>query len=216
MGTAAPSLNTGPGWLQAVVQTDSSTLWVAVWYKPNCVAGETAPVFVAGNVMLAEFSGGATASPIDQTGTNHGTTTPVVVTAGGTDAASGELIIASSGSTFSKAGTTTTANSFNNGATATNLSNEDATSLMSHYRFSYGITTGNSGADTNSFSDTSMNLSLIEACVVSFKLAPVAFIAAHPIVRPNQAVQRASTWFKQTPWKKRSPGGALIPDLLVI
>lgn len=63
---------TGSGWVNASSGGGSHT-WAAVWCKPNCGAGESAPVFAdsAGSVFysqLAEYSGAATSSPVDQSG----------------------------------------------------------------------------------------------------------------------------------------------------
>lgn len=172
----------------------------AVWYKPNSGSGETAPQFTgfstgAISAVLAEFSGGATASPVDKTKTSGPTSSPSTATMASADVASGELLIASSVDGLSKAGTVTTSESFNNGATATDLGNNDATSTTDHYRFAYGFTTGNSSADANTHSDNSMNLSQMNLVLVSFKLASLAFIPQPPLVVPrNQAVNRASTY----------------------
>lgn len=162
----------------------------AIWYKANCGAGETAPTFTATGqnaiAQLIEFSGGSTTSPLDQTATiGGGATSPGVATAAGVDVASGQLIVTCSEDTLSTAGTATTSDTYNNGATPTNLGNNDGGSTRTHYRLSYGITTGNSSADQNSHADNSVNLTRINGVLASFKLPA----AAGPIARQFLSTQ---------------------------
>ena len=170
-GLGGAPTTTASGWNQAVVNGAE----IAIWYKANSAASETAPTFTgstsAMNAMLAEFSGGATSSPLDQTGGTLGGATPVTVTAAAADAASGELVIVAQYDDLTKAGTVTTSHTYNNGATANINANNDATSTTPHYRFSYGLTTGNSSADNCSAADNSMNLSTIRPVIASFLLA---------------------------------------------
>lgn len=150
-----------------------------LWYKQNCGAGETAPV-VNGQVtsptnvaaVLAEFSGVATSSPTDQQKTVSGVASPTTVTANSADVASGELVIVLDVIVLSKAGTHTTTDSINNGATTNNVGNDDSSSLAEHCRFSWGVTTSNAAADSNTATSDSMNLSNIATALVSFKAAP--------------------------------------------
>lgn len=148
-----------------------------VLYKANCGSGETAPTLTWDSVTtvvacLAEFSGGATTSPLDQTKTTAAAgSSPSAVTSAGADVAAGELIIAIQLDGLSKAGTVTTSHTYNNGASAHYVGNNDATSSISHYRFSWGTTTGNSVADSISFADSSMNLSALGGALGSFTLA---------------------------------------------
>lgn len=128
-----------------------------------------------GYAVLAEFSGGATSSPSDQIGANTGSASPIAATAGGVDAASGELLVSCGEWHLTKAGSVTTADTYNNGATPTsNLNNDASTTVADHYRFAWGTTTGNSAADQDSQSNNSMNVSTGAVCVASFKLAAAA------------------------------------------
>src|SRR5258707_147264 len=51
VGVVTGNVNTGftvsgaTGWVQAGIVKPTATLEIAVWYKPNCGAGETAPTF---------------------------------------------------------------------------------------------------------------------------------------------------------------------------
>lgn len=160
---------------QSWVFANSDSTAAQVWYKANCAAGETAPVFSRTGVTfmaaaLAEFSGGATSSPVDRKLASSSGTTPLSLTTLGADIAAGELVLGSQKDLLTKSGTVTTSHTYNNGATATANLNNDATSTADHYRFSYGITTGNSAADNISMADNSMNLSGINGTIISFLL----------------------------------------------
>jgi hypothetical protein len=62
-GGSSDPFNPVSGWTKAVVP-GASFNWSSIWYKANCGAGETAPVFTTAganfgaNSQLAEFSGG--------------------------------------------------------------------------------------------------------------------------------------------------------------
>jgi hypothetical protein len=126
---------------------------------------------------LAEFSGGATVSPLDKVGNNSGSVSPVVGACSAADVASGQLFVTCGGHALSMSASTTTADTYNNGATPTSNLNNDATSTTgNHYRFAWGATTGNSAADQTSQSDTSSSLSSLALAVASFKAAAAAAI----------------------------------------
>lgn len=183
IASLANATTSATGWLKAVGQ---STDTIAIWYKPNCGAGETAPTFSGNGTMwavLAEFSGGDTSSPTDKIGGGLSATSPLSQSASGADVEAGQLVCACQHDALSKAGTTTSSHTYNNGATASGNANNDATSTTIHYRFSYGITTGNSAADNVSFANNSMNLSGIYGCLASFKLASAAPKSLTPISR---------------------------------
>lgn len=104
-----PIATAAPGWTLAVV-SGGSFRWCSVWYKPNCAAGETAPVFTSPSAsafrsLLAEFSGGALSSPVDSTGIGAGTSTQTAVN-GASDAGGGDLIVLNA--TWAGNGTATT------------------------------------------------------------------------------------------------------------
>lgn len=166
----------------------SSTGWTAdngaagnavtaqVWHRANCGAGESAPSFTNANgnsfsVMLGEFSGGATSSPSDQLINQGGSVSPTTFTLPSADVEAGELVIAATCTLLSKAGTHTSTQTLNNGATATGNANDDSTSTAAHYRFCYGITTTKAAADNVQCTSSSMNLNNIRTGLASFKLA---------------------------------------------
>lgn len=148
---------------------------LAIFYKENCGASETAPTVSGGPPlfsMLGEFSGGATSSALDKVGAavTTGATSPQTNTMPSADTALGQLVVGVGKIVSTKAETVTTAMTMNNGATVTS-NNLDATSTTNHYRLGYGITTGNASADAVTTTTTSMNLSAINVLGASFKLA---------------------------------------------
>lgn len=196
-GQATTAGNLLVAWVRAngtVTITTSSTGWalaagfvsgVRIFARPNCGAGESAPTWSGGNatVMLGEFSGGATSSPVDLTGTANGATSPQTATGAGADAAAGELVLGCEAIDLSKAGTHTSSITYNNGASSLGDAHNDGTSTTQHYRFSYGITTGNAAADQVGGTSSSMNLLEIQLAFASFKLAaagPVASLVYDP------------------------------------
>ncbi len=126
------------------------------------------------SMQLAEFSGNATSSPLDQHGTATGTTSPITATDGGADAAIGELICIA-GSVFysSASGTKTTSDSVNN-ATMTTTTNTGT--VVNHYDFGYGVSTANSAADSNALTYTITHITGAADVLASFKLPPFVFV----------------------------------------
>jgi len=163
----------------------------AIYWKENCNASETAPTFTPGGsfvaVRLAEYSGAKTVSADDQTGNSTSTTSPATATAAGADGAAGSLIVSVDRLVYSMAATKTTSDSFNNGATPTSSADNDATSTIDHYRFSYGITTGNAGADTNTVTFTITNILSTTFRIASFEPAPAAVVIPDLVMAPRHA-----------------------------
>lgn len=168
--------------------------------------GDSAPSFADATqtfmaAVLGEFSGNNTSSPPDVgTGENWGgnsIASPLSIGTGDLpDAAAGELVVAASWHQLSKAGTATTSDTFTNGAAAINLGNNDGTSSVNHYRFSYGITNSNAVATSDSVANNSMNLTNIRGAISVFLLAPVQIVPPSlvaTIVVPAARI-RASSW----------------------
>lgn len=166
----------GSGYVRAT-NGGAAGLQAEIWYKANSSGLDSTPTFTGTgtlNARLAEFTGGATSSPLDQTGSNTGVGGNVVATAAAADAALGELVIGCSHIFYSMAATKTTTHAYNNGGTATQNVSNDATSTAMHYRWSYGITTGNASADTLTTTFTTTNATSSGFVVASFKLAGAA------------------------------------------
>lgn len=176
--SSAPA--TPSGWSLAVSTTGTSSA-AAVFYKiaAGSDAAPTISAVTSGiiSAQLAEFSGNASVSPLDKTGSNSGTTSSLTATTAGADAQSGELVIAANAAFYSASATKTFSLSMNNGATATAASNA-ATSTANHYDFGYGVTTGNSAADNQTFTFTTTKITGVAQVVASFKLKPAAFTQA--------------------------------------
>jgi len=191
-GSPTQTVTNDPAWAKAV-----GNLATDIWYKPNSAASETAPILgtFSSHIILLEFSGAATASPLDQKVlvTGAAGVTPVTATCPGADANSGSLICSVNQTVLSKSATHTSSETYNNGATATLLANDDASSTTTHYRFGYGVTTGNSAADSDTVATDSMNLTSIRVAIASFKPAGAAPPAPQPKpVLVMTAVSRAA------------------------
>ena len=174
-GQGSATLPSAPANWSIGIQKAGTSCSASVFYKV-AAGGDAAPTVgaVTSTVLtaqLAEFSGNATSSPLDKTGTAAGTTSTQVATAGAADTAGGELVVYATGALYSLAATKTLSNSLNNGATAHNTTN-NSTSTVNHYDLGYGITTGNSAADADTFSFTTQRITGAVVALASFKLAP--------------------------------------------
>ena len=222
LGATGATLSvTGTGWTQAVDAAGGATgLPASIWYRANCGAGETAPSFSFASIsngwaVLGEFSGGETTSPVDQVGNGPqgNTSTPQTAACASADAQAGELLVSCSYDDLSKAGTVTTSDTYNNGATPTSNLNNDATSIVRHYRFAWGTTTGNSAADQNSHADNSMNLVGMNTCVASFKLPAAFVLLSQPCNLGNSPGMLMEAWKAAgRSWRKRR-SGLVVPEL---
>lgn len=168
--TATPS-----GWSVAK-QIAGTSVSQSLYYK-IAAGGDAAPV-LAGvtsgrqRAMLAEFSGNAASSPLDQVGSAVTTTTSMTATAGAVDAAAAELVIYGSVAVTTSGVARTLTDTLNNGATATNLATVNGTLVTDHYSFGYGITTGDSAADHDAWTISSATgLTGAALAIASFKLA---------------------------------------------
>jgi hypothetical protein len=178
-GTASTFPATPSGWTLACQINGLAKVSSSLYWK-IAVGSDTAPTITGvANVLFAaqlgEFSGGATASPVDQTATPAASTTSTLAaTAGGTDVASGELVCSAAAIRYSAGTVITTSHSFNNG-TAHDTKN-DGPSVANHYNHSYTITTGNASANSDTFSFTTTNIQGASVALASFKLAAAAAV----------------------------------------
>ena len=166
------SVVTPSGWSIAMALNGTSTS-VAIFYK-IATGGDGVPIFgaISNGIIaarVAEYSGGSASSALDRTGFNiTGKTSPKIASAVASDAnTSGELIVTSSAIYYSAAATKTLTDTINN-ATKITVSNS-GTSTRSHYDFSYGISTKNTTAISNSFSFTTTNVTGASTIIASFK-----------------------------------------------
>lgn len=145
-------LSTGSGWFKAATG-GANFGWSSIWYKPDCDAGETDPVWSASGgasqaSMLAEFSGAATSSPVDQigSGATGGPTETDTCTAA--DTAAGDLIVFcvnyNGGSGSTTIGVTMKDSDGNSVSPTTNDNPTDTTGWK--YVFSWGLAGATLGA----------------------------------------------------------------------
>jgi len=122
-GGAEPTTGAA-GWSKIASFGLGSSLWAAIWAKPNCAGADAAPTFTsAGGVIfmtaqLAEFTGAAV-SPVDQTASGS-TTTQTFITAAATapDVGFGDLVVVCSRWTNSVISSFTAVDILNNSALA--------------------------------------------------------------------------------------------------
>jgi hypothetical protein len=141
---AGPTISNGvAGWVQAVQNT--SNVVATIFYKPNCGTGETAPAFASSGAVtnmvaqLSEWSGVATASPLDQIGTANSSSATTTVAATTIDAQAGDLVVMLARYGLGSTGTATFSDSINNSAVV-NLSSDDGTlNQIRHTRAVYAI-----------------------------------------------------------------------------
>ncbi len=149
-GTGSTVPTAPSGWSTAVTAAKGGGGTVGIFYKV-AAGGDSAPTEAARSNntwtgQLAEYSGTATSSPLDQVGSVATGTSPMVATDAAADAASGEVVVYVGSNTINKAATASMAATLNNGVTAHDVSN-NRTSSTNHHLFGYGFTTGNSAAD---------------------------------------------------------------------
>jgi hypothetical protein len=172
-GATGWTVGAATGWTQAVM--GGGTGDNAIFYKANCGANETAPTFTSTGTsgtlwaMLAEFSGAATVSVLDQIGTAAGSAAQTV-TCAAPDTAGGALqVVSASGGGGGQ--TVTFSDTYGSNATAIVASRTPAaTATAEGYSFTYAITQNNSVADSDTFSSfTTWTTSMAAA---SFKAIP--------------------------------------------
>jgi hypothetical protein len=179
--TTIPSTPTG--W--SLAKSVAGTSCAAVIFYLIATGGDAAPTIFGdlGNsytaAQLAEFSGNATSSPLDQTGSATGTTSPITATNGAADAATGELLIMTGADRRSLVQSPNDTWTSNNG-TVTAAGNNNGSSAADHYSMGYILgTTANASADTSvmTLSNTT-NLTGLAVAAASFKLAGGAAVVA--------------------------------------
>ena len=163
-----------PGWVNTATQGFWYDTWV--WYKV-AAGSDVAPTFSSSGAtfmagILVEFAG-PTNSDQSVAGLSGGGGVALTLTCAAPDGAAGDLVVSSMYMGHGSAETTTQTASFNNGATATRLANNDSTSTINHYSFSYGVTTSNSVATSGTIADSGMKAGQATGKVQTFSLVPV-------------------------------------------
>jgi putative surface cell wall-binding protein len=98
---SADNYSAPSGWTEAAQTCRGSTGPLELWYRPNVPAGITSVSFSSGSaganslLQVSEWSGVATTSPLDQTGTRYSSTsaTTLGVSTSGNIATAGELAV---------------------------------------------------------------------------------------------------------------------------
>ncbi len=155
-------------WTSAGQVVSGTGARAALFYKPNCGASEVAPTFTTSSVaiaaVLSEWSGAATATPLDQTGTATGTASPLAVTASGIDGGTGRLVICAYGWRTSGAVVASETDS-----TGFSQLVADSASRANHLGSPYSVTvTTGTSADTNTETESGGTVSSVAAVIASF------------------------------------------------
>jgi hypothetical protein len=190
--TAAATITTAAsGWALAAAG-GSAFIWSSVWYKPNCAAGETAPVFTDPNgsiqfSQLAEYAGAAAVSPVDHAaGVSGGGAVPTFSVNLPPDTQAGDLVVACGFWNGSTSGGTVSIWQFTDSAgTAITPHLQQASSGGVYLASLWGIA-GNTGSSGDTAYLSLSTFDTAAGTVVSFKAAnPVAYPLTVP---PAQAL----------------------------
>lgn len=173
-----PSTQSGGStvWTRKASVQPNATETVEIWTTRSVSVSDTIPTwaFAGGSqsaVVLVELNEARIA---DQTGTSTGTTSPLVITASGTDGGPGRVVIVVAG-LRGTAGTATISDSISG---TTPIGNDGLTSQASHHFSSYTITdTTGVTADTDTVSWSAFTSNHTGAAMISFAL-PTTLIAA--------------------------------------
>jgi hypothetical protein len=181
------------GWIQATAIGSGPGFAASTLLFRIATGGDTAPTLVPASgqsltTRLAEFSGGPTQDPLDTVGSSAaGTSGTNTVTCGAKDVAAGELVCYAALMAYSAAAIKTISSAMNNGATDTGVT-DAAVSTSNHYAFGFGITTGNTGADTETLTYTATSINGVAIVAASFALTAQA---RHVQLSRHSPAQRA-------------------------
>lgn len=136
------------------------------------VAGLTGQL-LAGQLAEFHWSVAGLVPVPDQTSSAVGVAGATLTATNGTaDAQAGDLVIVVGGVEYGTAATKTNTHAINNGATTNLIGNNNATSSREHYTFSWGITTGNSGATSDVFTIVTTTAAHEALVLASFQAVP--------------------------------------------
>ena len=159
--TAVATLPSTPSGWSIGKQTAGTSCSATIFYR-IAAGSDAAPTFTVSSgwcsCQLAEFSGNMGTTPLDQTGTASGTTSPLTATFGGVDTLAGELLLHCTSEYYSSAGTKTLTLSSNR-TTYVAAGTNAGTSSRYHYAFGYVAGTDSKGsADTAVLTYTTTNI----------------------------------------------------------
>ena len=176
---------TQAGWTQinTAAFTGTPQLSLAIWYKPNCGASETAPTFTCTGTISSMYAQlvewrDAMASPLDSSGSIATGLSPWVATCAAADAAANDLIVVAYGTEANKTtGTATFTPTFTpTGGALISLATDQGTTQQQHSYFAQEqITTGGAAADSCSMAITNSTGSIVGTggVIASFKPLPL-------------------------------------------
>lgn len=184
--TGVATLPTTPSGWSIKGQVAGTSCSATVYYKV-AAGGDAAPTInaITSGVIaaLCQEYRGADLTPADQSGTAVGTTSPITATAGGADAAVGDLLIATGADFRSVARSPNDTWSSNHVTAPTNTGSNNGVSSVNHYSFCYGLTNSNSGADT-AVMTISTTTSLTGAAVAFATFKAAAFSGTGAVAEP--------------------------------
>jgi large repetitive protein len=197
------------GWVLAAAG-GTAYIWSALWYKPNCGASETAPVFTDPNgavqfAQLAEYAAVATSSPVDHAaGVYGGASVPTFSATLAPDTQAGDLVAVCGFWNGANSGGTVSVTQFTD-STGTPITPhlQQATGGSLYLASLWGITGNTGGSGDTAY----LGLSVFDQCggaVASFK-------AASPVAEPLTVTPQTlpGTWldFPYSPQKLAGTGG---------
>ena len=177
----------------------AQNIGIAIAYKANCGASETAPTFTYSTsgtqyADLCEFSGAATASPVDQTQTSISTVTSGHITMPSTEVLSGCLMVVSDGITNTKSATYTFADTWSpGGGTAVAGQDTGTTKAASAFRGSAYVLPSTTAGDLLPGVTPSTGSAGVAPVAVTFKPAVAQAVTYDPVIS-SQALMRAGNW----------------------
>ncbi len=173
-----PFTETGPTGWTILAPGGASGRWVAIAYKMNCAAGETAPTFHSAGApsnfytQLGEFSGGATSSIVDSQGVSTGGSVTITATNAASDTVASDLIVFCGFYNGSNTGgSTSTTMKDSNGATVTPSATTGTDGAGSYYDFAYGVAGATLGSSNDTATATQTVFCYGSPCIASFKAA---------------------------------------------
>jgi hypothetical protein len=195
--TGSATLPTTPSGWSIAKQVAGTSCSATVYYKVAAGndAAPTIALVTGGYIVgqLAEFSGVAATTPLDQSGSATGTTSPVTATFAGADTTAGELIVACGADLRSVARASNDTWTGNHCTFILGGSNNGVSNLR-HYSDAYAVaTSSNAGADTAIMTlSIATSITGLAVAAVTFKLPPAQTISPTAVGRTPSVATPAS------------------------
>jgi len=180
--TAVATLPTTPSGWSIAAQVAGTSCSATVYYKvaAGSDAAPTIAAITSGVIaaQLSEYSGADPSAPLDEFGTQTGTSSPITETLPGVDQATGELLIAA-GSDRRSVSRATNDTWTSNSGTPTLAGSNNGTSSKNHYSFAALV-----GTNQNAVADTAVMTLSITTSITGLAVAAATF---------RQAVQKSAS-----------------------